>query len=324
MSVDIVGLGNPVMDLVVNLPFMPPKDSALRANEMFHQGGGKISTGMVACARLGARAGVLAKVGGDFTGDFILGDFNYNGVDTSRILRGEADTSSHFVISISEEETGTRVFIGRAPRRIIDPMTAAEVCFDYIAGAKCLLLENGGEASLAAAKFAKERGITVAVDGDSYSAEMEAMLPWVDIFIGSEFYHQKRFGDLDMRESCEAVRAMGPAVVWFTLGARGCAGLADGVFHELPAFPVDVRDTTGAGDVFHGAYLVAVLEGMGHLECARFAGAVSAIKCTYVGGRTGIPTKAVVDHYLKDGMIDTRELEERLVYYRASFNRQPL
>ena len=320
MAVDIVGIGTPVMDMIVNLPFLPTEDGAVRANEMIHQGGGKIATGMVACARLGAKAGVLAKLGGNNIGDFIISDFQYNKVDTSHILRGAPDTSSHFVISLSEAKNSTRIFIGRSQPKYIEPMTVDEIDFDYIASAKYLLIENGNETSIAAAKFAKEKGLTVAIDADYFVESMEDILPWVDVFIGSEYYYQKRFENMSLRESCEAVRAIGPPVVWFTLGARGCVGLLDGEYHELPSYKVDVMDTTGAGDVFHGAYLVAMMDGMSHRECAQFSSAVSAIKCTYPGGRTGIPSREITDRFMKDGIIDKKELDERLEYYRTSFN----
>jgi len=320
MAVDVVGIGTPVMDLLINLPHMPPKDGSTHANEVFHQGGGKISTGMVACARLGVKAGVIVKVAGDFTGDFIISDFEYNGVDTSRIVRGEPGTTGHYGIGLSEEETGTRMLIGRRLKHV-PPLSPDDIDYEYIKAAKHLLLENGDVYSQAAAKHAKANGVTVTVDADWYADVMEQMLPWVDIFIGSEYYHKERFGDLGIRESCEAVRAMGPSVVWFTLGDKGCAGLVDGIFHEIPGFSVNVRDTTGAGDVFHGAYLAALMKGMTHTECARYACAVSAIKCTYVGGRTGIPTHEITEHFLKDGEIDTQELDERLAHYRASFGK---
>jgi len=319
MSVDVIGLGKPVMDYVVNLPYMPPKDGEVYARDMFNQGGGKVSTGMVACARLGLKAGVVAKVGEDFTGDFILRDFSFNGVDTSRIIRGEQNTSSPLCITLSEEETGTRIIIGR--EHTVTSLTPDEVDYEYIKSAKYLLLENGEEASLSAARYAKKHNVTVMVDGDQFTEELEQMLPWVDIFIGSEYYQKERFGSLSISESCEAVHLMGPSVVWFTLGGKGSAGLIDGTFHEQPAFPVKVRDTTGAGDVFHGAYIVALMKGMPHIECARYASAAAAIKCTYVGGRTGIPTQDIIERFLRDGVIETEELDERLEYYLTSFGK---
>jgi len=314
---DIVGVGDPIVDLLINVPRMPKADGSVVAREVFHQGGGKVATALVAAARLGAKAGMLAWVGGDFTGDFLLKDFQYNGVDTSRIVRGEPGTEGNYCIPLSEEEHGTRMFIIRKldARRL----TADELDYNYIASARCLHLENGFAASVAAAKFAKENGVTVSIDGDGYHPEMEGVLPYVDIFIGSEFYHRTRFGEMDYRKSCEEIRKVGPRTCWFTLGKKGCVGLADGTFHEIPACSVDVVDTTGAGDVFHGAYLVAMLEEQNAASCARFACAASAVKCTYVGGRTGIPNRKTLDTFMDSGKIDKAELEQRLAYYRRSF-----
>ena len=87
-------------------------------------------------------------------------------------------------------------------------------------------------------------------------------------------------------------------------------------FFRTESFQVPVRDTTGAGDVFHGAYIVGLLEGMDAPECARFASAVSAIKCTCFGGRTGIPNRETVQRFLETGEIDRTEAQRRLAYYR--------
>lgn len=96
------------------------------------------------------------------------------------------------------------------------------------------------------------------------------------------------FGELDYEAGCRRLMTAGPSTVIVTLGSRGSVGLTeqDGFF-KTESFQVPVRDTTGAGDVFHGAYIVGLLEGMNAPECARFASAVSAIKCTCFGGRTG-------------------------------------
>jgi len=322
MSVDVNGIGTPVLDMVLNLPYIPDRDSFLKANDMLYQGGGKTATAMAACARLGLKAGVMSKIGGDLIGDHIVNDFLYNGVDTSRLVRGDPDSTSIYIIALSDKKEGLKAFIGRGYGTAVDHISVDEIDFDYIASAKYLLLENGYEASLEAAKFAKSRNIPVIVDADGYSESLEMMLPWVDIFIGSELYINDRYGQSSLNESCCDILNRGPETAWFTLGDRGCAGIADGKYHEIPAFKIDVADTTGAGDVFHGAYIVALSEGMSHYECARFSSAVSAIKCTYPGGRTGIPTRSIVDRFLKDNVIETDELDERLDYYRASFTKR--
>jgi sugar/nucleoside kinase (ribokinase family) len=306
------------MDFVINLPHMPPKDGAVMANEIFYQGGGKVASALVASARLGAESGMIAHIGGDTAGDFILRDFSYNGVDTSRIVRDRKDKSSAFCISMSEMEFGTRCFIGKLKKEF-SMLQIEDLDYNYISSAKILHIESGDPVSTAAAKFAHENGILVSIDADHYTEEFDQLLPYIDIFIGSEYYLKIRYGDLSYKESSEAVHKAGPSVVWFTLGKNGCIGLINNRFYEIPAYNVTVHDTTGAGDVFHGAYLAAMLEGLAHEECARYACAVSSIKCTFVGGRTGIPTREVLSRYMDDGIILQDEFEKRLEYYRSNF-----
>lgn len=314
---DVVGLGKPIMDLVMNVDKMPPLDGATHANEMFNQGGGKVATAMVATARLGCKTGMLARVGGGRTGDFVVADFQYNGVDTSRILRGAPGTRSPYCLSLSETESKTRIFIGVG--QTVEPLSPQELDFDYIASAKCLHLENGDEASVAAARFAQEKGVTVCIDADGYSPEIEALIPHLDVFIPSAFYFKKRYGGQNWKDVCKDVAALGPHTVIFTFGREGSKGISYGEFFEAPMVePAPTVDTTGAGDVFHGGYIAGMLQGMKAPEAANYASAVSGIKCTRIGGRTGIPSKAGLAHFFATGKIDEEELDARLVHYREN------
>jgi sugar/nucleoside kinase (ribokinase family) len=346
------------MDQLVNVPRVPRGNSLALAEEVFHQGGGNVATAIAAAARLGAAAGMIGRVGGDSTGDFLIRDFIYNGVDTSRILRGEPGTSSPYSIAISEVELGTRMFLIK--RGTAAPLRPEDIDFDYLAGAKVLHLETGDPASLAAARFARERGITVTLDAGDYTEDRVALIPYVDVLIASDQFYEGMFkkgpapspdpggaapdrpppGNADQGapppppsptpddpeaegqeywRNCEKLHALGPPVVWVTRGAAGCVGLAEGEYLRVPTFDVPVKDTTGAGDVFHGAYIAAMLEGLRPGECARYANAVSSIKCMFVGGRTGIPNRETLRRFLTDGTVDTTEIEERLAYYRRSF-----
>ncbi|MDR2029610.1 MAG: carbohydrate kinase family protein [Treponema sp.] len=324
-TVDVVGIGTSFMDQLVNVPRVPRGNSGVRADEVFHQGGGNVATAVAAAARLGARAGMIGRVGGDSTGDFLIRDFIYNGVDTSRILRGEKGSSSPYSIAISERELGTRMFIVR--RGTAAPLGPEDIDLDYIASAKILHLETGDPASRRAAEFARERGITVTMDAGGYTEDRVNIIPLVDVLIASDMFYHGMFkekvpeGEEESayRGNIEKLRALGPRVVWVTRGAEGCVGLAEGEYLRVPTFDTPVTDTTGAGDVFHGAYIAAMLEGLPHGECARYANAVSSIKCMFVGGRTGIPNRETLARFLKDGTVDTSEIEERLAYYRRSF-----
>ena len=87
-------------------------------------------------------------------------------------------------------------------------------------------------------------------------------------------------------------------------------------FFKIPAFKVDVVDTTGAGDVFHGAFIYGLLQGWDIEYTAKFSSAVSAIKCTRLGGRAGIPNLATVERFLEDGTIDYADIDNRVDFYR--------
>lgn len=312
---DVVGIGTPYYDMVINVSKMPGLDGATGANEAFYQGGGKVATAMAAAARLGRSAGMIAKVGENHRGQFIINDFRYNGVDTSAIIVDAPGTSSPFCLSLSEEEHKTRIFIGK--EGTAGELLPEEIDYEYLGSAKYLHLENGRPASAAAALFAREHGIVTVMDADNYQEGIVKLLPCLDVFIASEFFYRDMFGDLPYEEGCRKLLEAGPSTAIVTLGSRGSVGMtAQDGFFRTESFQVPVKDTTGAGDVFHGAYIVGLLEGMNAPECARFASAVSAIKCTCFGGRTGIPNRETVQRFLETGEIDQTQAQQRLTYYR--------
>lgn len=312
---DVVGIGVPVYDMVMNVSRMPELDGSAQANEAFYQGGGKVATAMVAVARLGRTAGMIARVGENHRGRFILEDFAYNGVDTSAVVVGEQGTSSPFCLSLSEEEHRTRILIGK--EGTVGELTPEDIDYGYLSKARYLHLENGNEASTAAAAFAKKAGIRVVMDADHYREDIVKLLPSIDVFIASEFFYRDLYGNLDYEKGCRRLMEAGPSIAMVTLGSRGSVGITreDGFF-RTDAWSVPVKDTTGAGDVFHGAYIVGLLEGMGAPECARFAGAVSALKCTCIGGRTGIPDRKTVRRFMETGELGEGWIAERLRHYR--------
>lgn len=314
---DVVGIGQPYYDMVINVSEMPQLDGATGANEAFYQGGGKVATAMAAVARLGRQAGMIARVGSNHRGQFVVKDLQYNGVDTSAVIVDREGTSSPFCLSLSEEKFNTRIFIGK--EGTAGELKEEDIDLDYLSRSKYLHLENGKPASRKAAAFAKEHGIVTVMDADGYQKGIVDLLPLLDVFIPSAFFYKDMFGELDYEEGCRRLLEMGPSKVVVTLGSRGCVGMSrEEGFFTMDCFRVPVRDTTGAGDVFHGAFIVGMLEGMEMRECARFASAVSAIKCTCFGGRTGIPDRETVRRFLGTGEIDMTQADERLEYYRKN------
>lgn len=174
--------------------------------------------------------------------------------------------------------------------------------------------------------IARERGIKVFIDADSYTEGLRSMIPQIDYFVGSEFVFDKLFPNSrgkaldELEDECAQLMAMGPEAVVFTFGEKGCVGLDREGFFRLPAFQVEAQDTVGAGDVFHGAFLAALLKGYSLKECARYASGTSAIKCTRIGGRAGIPNEQVLERFLRTGIIDYTEIDQRVEYYRKGLD----
>ena len=309
---DVVGIDMPCIDLNVNLSNFPSPDSGERINQLSWQGGGKVATGMVACARLGAKCTIMGCTGDDIFGKFIINDFKLHGIDTSAMKIKHDDTSSLSVV-LSEAAAGSRTILhkgGSALRYTVDDIDA-----DMLRSAKYFFICQADRVVDQAVDIARAAGVKIFIDADGYSEEIMNMLPKIDIFVGSQYFYNRLFGDEHYEKNCRRVMHMGPQTVLFTLGAQGCIGVSEEGFFKLPAFPVEVVDTVGAGDVFHGAFLAGLLTGRDVKEAARFACATSAIKCTRIGGRAGIPDTKTVERFLQDGFIDYTEIDARVKHY---------
>lgn len=222
--------------------------------------------------------------------------------------------ATNFDIVISDEGSMGRSFVfypGNA-----ECMTEEELNIEYISNSSYFYMANLDSVTKKAAQMAKQKGSKIFMDADSYTDELLDAISWIDIFIGSEFVYEKMLeAGKSVKENCEYLYNKGPEIVIFTFGEKGCAGISKEGFFEIPAFDVDVKDTVGAGDVFHGAFLAAIVKGLSPKDAARFASGVAAIKCTRIGGRAGIPNWEVTDNFLETGEIDYREIDERVKKY---------
>ena len=334
---DVVGAGFSCIDDLLLLSEIPPAEGRATILRRERQGGGMAATARGGVARLGGRAGFVAKVGDDVVGAQVLEDFRRYGVDVSRAVVVPG-ARSHLTVVLVDRQTGDRAFLTQ--RGDVPELTPEELDREYLASARIVHLSDSGPAALQAARWAKEAGRKVAFDGTHFQPAFFGLAPYVDYlivsrFFGSEFVaHQEgrdvgRFardfaglsatdeaaqGDAPVHHGSGAavqlkgqqlldatrrLRATGPPVVVVTEGERGswCAS-PEGEFH-VPAYTVEPVDTTGAGDVFHGAFLLGRARGWDLERCLRVASATAALKCRALGGRAGIPTLeealAVVD-----------------------------
>lgn len=291
----VVGIGMSTLDVLIRLKEMPTWENGARFSAFGLDGGGPVATAMVAAARLGARAAYVGVAGSDIAGQLKVRFLQENGLDLGHLIVREVPERSVIIVYV-QEGTGERVFSGPADAHG-KPLAPDDLDRDWILSADYLHLDgHHGEAALAAAQWMQAAGKTVVFDGGrtrgAVSPLSREIIRHVDVLICGEGYTTALTGEQDLWRSAEGALALGPRVVVQTLGAAGSFTLTEEERFHTPAFVVDVVDTTGAGDVFHGAYIVGLLQGWDLRATALFSSAVSAIKCTQLGGRAGIPTLA--------------------------------
>ncbi|MDR3085995.1 MAG: PfkB family carbohydrate kinase [Christensenellaceae bacterium] len=317
---DVMGIGMSVMDQLVLVDGLPTYNQGAKVLETSWQYGGKAPGGMIAVARLGRKGAMIGSVGGN-VGALVRKDFERHGIDCSYLL-DRPNTQTVIVLAMADQSTGGRSLMGMpSGMDRPEPPALQELDQAYILDAKVLLISNFDEVTLQAAKWYKAAGKPVVIDADWYADETFNNMHLVDHFIASEFFYEKLFGksenfETNLRELKKRLQNS-KGVVVVTLGEKGLVGIDDeDAFFRLPAFKVEVKDTTGAGDVFHGAYASGLTMGLPVQEICRLASGVSAIKCTRLGGRAGLPSLETVRKFLETGEIDYSEIDERVAYYR--------
>ncbi|NLC47720.1 MAG: carbohydrate kinase family protein [Firmicutes bacterium] len=296
---ELVGIGAAVFDTVLTIDSFPQEDTKLQAAESLVQGGGPCATALVTASRLGIAAEFIGIVGDDYCGRYILADFKRFGVGTAHIIVKEGCRSFHSVVLLNLF-TGSRTCIWH--KGTVPSISSDGIPLSAIRKAKVLHLDGHQlEGALSAARCAKEAGVKVCLDAGSICPGIEKLLPLVDFLIPSEEFALKFTNMQDAEQAAASLYAeYKPEVVVVTQGSRGGLIYNGSKLHRYPAFEVNVIDSNGAGDVFHGAFIAGYLKGMSHEEAAEFASAVSAIKCMSLGARESIPSYKETVAFLKE------------------------
>ncbi len=295
MTPYIVGFGIACIDYIVIAPNIEHGEHT-HARDIVIQGGGLTGTAIVAAARLGARTRMLGRLGDDDIGDQVVVGLQADGVDASGLIRVPGGRSLVSVV-IVDQDTAERTIYCR-----YDTDTDCStnlIGLSALEGADALLLDaHWADGARAVARRAKELGVPIVCDINPKSTNTD-ILALCDCPVVNRASALKFAGTGDHYQALERIRALGSSAAVITCGPEG-AYYSDGTNRgHVPAFQVDAVDTTGAGDVFHGAFAFALTQGWDLREMVRFASAVSAIKCTQVGGRAGIPTLDQTLRFLK-------------------------
>ncbi len=306
-NVRVVGLGMSTLDILVRLSELPTWEQGSRFSAIAIDGGGPVATAIAAVARLGVPAGFIGTYGSDRLGEIKLQTLTECGIDVSRMVRRPAPENEIVLVSV-HEQTGERVFTGSRAFQEYQ-LTVDELDRAYILAADVLHLDGyHADAALAAAGWMRQAGKRVVLDGSAtrqpIPSKMAALVRQVDVLICGAGFGAMLTGRADPWEIGRAILDLGPAVVIQTEGRAGSYTVTRTEQFHTPAFAVEVVDTTGAGDVFHGAYIVGMLRGWNVRRSVQFATAVAALKCTGLGGRRPIPCFDRVIAFLRERKVE--------------------
>jgi sulfofructose kinase len=284
---DVVGVGLNATDTLLIVPHFPAYAGKVPFVEEMLSPGGQVASAMVTCARLGLRTKYVGAMGDDERGRIQIESLQGTGINLDHVLirPGCANQSAYIII---DRSTGERTVLWRRDECL--KIRPEEITEDMIACARLLHIDGHDTPSVArAAEIARRHSIPVTIDVDTIYHGFEQVLPNVDYLIASSEFPHAWTGESDPFKALETIqKEYGMKVAAMTLGAHGALALEEGRFHYAPAFVVNCVDTTGAGDVFHGAFCYAVLQGMRIGDALEFSNAMAAVNCTALGARGGI------------------------------------
>ncbi|NLG51391.1 MAG: permease [Chloroflexi bacterium] len=297
---DVMGFGALAVDDLLYVDHFPLANSKTHVRARQRQGGGLCATALVAAARLGAKAAYTGVLGPDELSRFAVEELEGEGVDCSAVLYRPEARPIHSVI-IVDRSTATRNVFSYSLEMI--PRQPDEVDEALIGRCRVLLVDHKAVAGgVRGAQLARKLGIPVVgdIEDETVPGVQELMALTDHLIVGHEFA-----GRVTGETDCAAmVRALagGRACCVVTAGERGCwyKERGDEAVYHYPAMPVKAVDTTGCGDVFHGAYAAALAMGGGVRRAIAVATATAGIKTTRPGGRSGIPDWATVERFLRE------------------------
>jgi sugar/nucleoside kinase (ribokinase family) len=329
---DVVGVGANSVDYVYRLPEFPHPDTQAAKLRITHHAilcGGQTTTALCTCAAMGLRARYVGVTGDDENGTLIRRELEARGVDAEHACVHHAKNA--FAVILVDERRGERVVLWQRDGALT--LLPREIDPSVVAQSRLVHVDDVDEdAAICAASIGRSAGIPVTSDIERVTERTEELVAAVTIPIFAEHVIEQLTGEGDFERGLRKIRAQrggskrtrptssrpgpfGPGqeqvrlkpdtmydcdMLCVTLGARGAMLLAGDRLHHAPGLPVEVVDTTGAGDVFRGAFIAALLRGDSPADILRFANAAAALSCTRLGAIDGIPAMeevlAFVDH----------------------------
>lgn len=296
-----MGFGLNAVDHLIVVPEYPAFDTKTRFLDHIRSAGGQTATAMVALQRLGMKTAYAGRFGSDPAGHFGLESLKLDGVNTefAEIVDGASTQLAFIIIDV---RNGERTIIWDRDDRLGYKPEEAPVEFASM-GRVLHLDAHDPPACARLAVKAKEAGTIVSVDIDNIYEGLPELLPLIDLLITSREFPHRLTGISDERASLIELKARyGCTIVGMTKGVEGALLFSEGEFIESASYaaPGGCRDTTGAGDAFHAGFLYGFLTGEDIERSLQYANAVAALKCSKLGARAALPTRAQLSEFMFD------------------------
>ncbi len=296
------------MDIIMQVDEMPRRADKYRTNQAMIVGGGCAANAAVAIARLGGDSALVSRLGKDMIGDSIIRELQSEGVNCDRMLQYDGFRSSFSSVYIDS----------RGERQIVNfrdddlPNEASKLIDQDVSYDAYLADTRWSEGAVALMETAKRLNKPAVLDAEAPFNNLDGAFESAShiFFSGPGLRELSRTENL--ADGLRQIDRQFAGIVGVTDGAKGIYWIADTQLYHLPAVPVIVVDTLGAGDVWHGAFALALGENKRLDDAIVFASAAASLKCTRLGGREGIPTRDETLQFLETNHFEITRLDSEL------------
>jgi len=298
-AVDVVGVGINATDTIIRLPRFPASDSKIELLSADVMPGGQVASAMVACRRWGLSARYVGKIGDDAAGTLQRKEMEREEVEAHWITA--TGCSSQIAFILVDDSTGERTVLWKRDPSIA--LRPADLKREWISGARVLLIDgHDTEAATQAARWAREERMQVVGDFDNLYPGVQALLHYVDFPIASRDFPERLTGERDLLKSLPMIFSEFKCrLIGATLGRLGALAWDGERFLLRPGFLVRAVDSTGAGDIFHGAFVYGLARDWPTERILDFSCAAAALNCTAPGARGNIAPLDKIEALLRTG-----------------------
>ncbi|WP_298817319.1 sugar kinase [Chloroflexus sp.] len=287
---DVVGIGVASWDMIGIAATPPALGRKQPLAGYVEMGGGPVATALATLARLGARTALVSAVGNDRYGEAIRADLARFGVDTSFVAVKPG--SSHVAFVLAEPGSDRRTIWWHNDAQVFADLTFPA---ELATKTRALLIDSHLPAALPAAQQVRAAGGRIMLDAERVNPTVLELMPLCDDIVVSANFARAITGLSDLARATQTLAERYRRIVVVTAGEAGSWACDGNELLYTPAFPTQPLDTTGCGDVFHGALLFAMLRGDPLPTALRFASAAAALKTRGFGGRSALPTLIEVE-----------------------------